>query len=82
MMMAVMMMILMMITSVWFVGVVPKAAIIQDKVEGSPVVVSVRQEIFPEIRFPANCVGNFQKANCVGKFMRTLQEGVHIDYDQ
>ena len=42
---------MMMITSVWCVGVVPKAAVVQDEVEETSIVVCMRQEIFPEMWF-------------------------------
>ena len=49
------------ITGVWVVGVVPKPAVVQDKVEGTPIVVSMGQKIFPEKRFPTDCVDNFKE---------------------
>ena len=64
------------ITSVWVVGVVPKAAVVQDEVEGTPIVVSMRQKIFPEKKISKRLCGQFPgmpKANCVEHFKKVFK---------
>ena len=37
-------------TSVWFVRVIPKTAVVQDEVQCTSVMIGVRQKIFPVVR--------------------------------